>query len=385
MSDKLNATVKTWELLEAIKIVENFISSERIGKGYLKGVCIETDRKENTLILRTTDLKMAAKVEILGRVNKDGKAVVSCKIFKDLLKGISNTDVSIAIEKDKMIIQTESSKSIISLIEDAEFPVWVGVDKLKYYSVQISDLKNLFENVKFSASVNSENEAVNCVRLEYEEEKLKAAGTDTYRLSYAEIDLKNVEGHSEERLNVSVPLKMIDGIVKSMKSKLGIPREKVLIVCDGNKVLFKLAGIEIVSDLIKLEFPDYKTIIENLNVDKQAVIHTKDFLAVLKRTYAVAKSNKEAKNGAIFDFSQNKLAIKSIDEYSEFREEITTLYTGEDLKISLNVKFLIDFIGKVKDKTTVMKMLNDKSAVLVKGESNDNWIYLIMPLALREY
>ena len=159
----------------------------------------------------------------------------------------------------------------------------------------------------------------------------------------------------------------------------------MLIVCDGNKVLFKFAGIEIVSDLTKLEFPDYKTIIKNLNTDKQAVLHTKDFIAVLKRAYSIAKGNKEAKNGAIFDFSQNKLAIKSIDEYSEFREEITTLYTGEDLKISLNVKFLIDFIGKLKDKTTVMKMLNDKSAVLVKGETDDNWIYLIMPLALREY
>ncbi|NWO20177.1 DNA polymerase III subunit beta [Leptotrichia sp. oral taxon 223] len=385
MSDKLNATVKTWELLEAVKVVENFISSERIGKDYLKGVCIETDRKENTLILRTTDLKMAAKVEILGRVNKDGKAVVSCKIFKGLLKVISDTDVSIAIEKDKMIIQTENSKSTISLMEDAEFPVWVGVDKLKYYSVRISDLKNLFENVKFSASVNSENEAVNCVRLEYEEEKLKAAGTDTYRLSYAEIDLKNVEGHPGERLNASVPLKAIDGIVKSMKSKLIIPRVKVLITCGEDKILFKLAGIEIVSELTRLEFPDYKTIIKNLNVDKQAILHTKDFIAVLKRAYSIAKGNKEAKNGAIFDFSRNKLAIKSIDEYSEFKEEIATLYTGEDLKISLNVKFLIDFIGKVKDKTAVMKILNNKSTVLIKGETDDNWIYLTMPLALREY
>ena len=45
----------------------------------------------------------------------------------------------------------------------------------------------------------------------------------------------------------------------------------------------------------------------------------------------------------------------------------------------------MDFISKVKDKTVVLKMLNNKSTVLVKGESNDNWIYLTMPLALREY
>ena len=99
MSDKLNATVKTWELLEAIKIVENFISREKMGKESLKGICIEVNQKENILILRTTDLKMSAKVEILGQVNKSGKAVVSCNTFKELIKGISDTDVRIIIEK----------------------------------------------------------------------------------------------------------------------------------------------------------------------------------------------------------------------------------------------------------------------------------------------
>lgn len=385
MSEKLSVKVKTKELLEAIKIVENFISREKMGKESLKGICIEANKKENNLILRTTDLKMSAKVEIVGQANGNGKAVVLCKIFKELIKDISDTDVCIMIEKEKILIQTVNSKSVISAIKDAEFPVWMSIDKLKYYSVQKSDLKRLFENVKFSASANPENQAVNCVRFEYEEEKLKAAGTDTYRLSYSKIDLKTDGRHSEEKLQTSVPLGVVDGLVKSMKSKLGIPKEKVLIRCDENKISFKLTGIEIVSDLIKLEFPDYKAIIENLNVDKQAVIHTKDFLAVLKRAYAVAKSNKEAENGAIFEFEQNKLIIKSINEYSEFKEEITTIYRGENLKISLNVKFLIDFISKVKDKTVVLKMLNNKSAVLAKSESDDNWIYLTMPLALREY
>jgi DNA polymerase III, beta subunit len=385
VSEKLSVKVKTKELLEAIKIVENFISREKMGKESLKGICIEANKKENNLILRTTDLKMSAKVEIMGQANGNGKAVVSCKTFKELIKDISDTDVCIMIEKEKILIQTVNSKSVISAIKDAEFPVWMSIDKLKYYSVQKSDLKRLFENVKFSASANPENQAVNCVRFEYEEEKLKAAGTDTYRLSYAEIDLKNVEGHSGERLNASVPLKAVDGLVKSMKSKLRIPGVKVLITCGEDKISFKLAGIEIVSDLTKLEFPDYKTIIKNLNTDKQAVLHTKDFIAVLKRAYSIAKGNKEAKNGAIFDFSQNRLLIKSIDEYSKFEEDIPIIYSGENLKISLDVKFLMDFISKVKDKTVVFKMLNNKSAVLVKGESNDNWIYLIMPLALREY
>ena len=58
MSEKLSVKVKTKELLEAIKIVENFISRKKMGKESLKGICIEANKKENNLILRTTDLKL---------------------------------------------------------------------------------------------------------------------------------------------------------------------------------------------------------------------------------------------------------------------------------------------------------------------------------------
>ena len=46
MSEKLSVKVKTKELLEAIKIVENFISREKMGKESLKGICIEANKKE---------------------------------------------------------------------------------------------------------------------------------------------------------------------------------------------------------------------------------------------------------------------------------------------------------------------------------------------------
>ena len=54
------------------------------------------------------------------------------------------------------------------------------------------------------------------------------------------------------------------------------------------------------------------------------------------------------------------------------------------MKISLNIKFLIDYLSKSKDSLTVMEMSNNKNTVLVRGETDSKWVYLIMPLALRE-
>ena len=54
------------------------------------------------------------------------------------------------------------------------------------------------------------------------------------------------------------------------------------------------------------------------------------------------------------------------------------------LKISLNVKFLLDYISTIEGKVTVLELLNNKSSVIVRDEDNDKSLYFTMPLALRE-
>ena len=44
----------------------------------------------------------------------------------------------------------------------------------------------------------------------------------------------------------------------------------------------------------------------------------------------------------------------------------------------------MDYLSKSKDSLTVIEMSNERNAVLVRGESDSRWIYLVMPLALRE-
>ena len=53
MEDKLKATVKTWKLLEAVKIAENFAEKKKLGKEYLKGIFIEADEKKKCFNIKS--------------------------------------------------------------------------------------------------------------------------------------------------------------------------------------------------------------------------------------------------------------------------------------------------------------------------------------------
>ena len=104
----------------------------------------------------------------------------------------------------------------------------------------------------------------------------------------------------------------------------------------------------------------------------------------LKRTLIFVRDNKDAKNGGIFSFENNKLILTGINENAKIKEELATIQEGENLKISLNVKFLVDYISIIGGKVTELRLMNSKSSVVVKDEDNDKSIYFTMPLALRE-
>ena len=370
------------ELLGAVEVAENFISTERACMEHLKLVHNRTDGNDR-IEISTSDSVTCAKVRINGRVEEEGKVAIPCKMFKTAIKQAPDTEISIKDCDYKIKIIAKNYTSEIPL---HGFNPGFKEDTAEALNFKIKrmELKEALEKVEFSASCDPENFAVNCVRLETEDNKITAVGTDTYRLAMCETEITESQGP----LSVSIPLKAVKGLIKALKSKIQGVEETVLVMTDiSGKINFRLGSVNIRIEPVKLSFPDYKTIIKGLKNDKKVMLNTKVFLATLKKSILVAKNNKDAKNGGIFDFndfSEGSLTVKASNEFSEFREKIHTIHTGEYLKISLNIKFLIDYLSKSKDSLTVMEMSNNKNTVLVRGETDSKWVYLIMPLALRE-
>ena len=373
----LNVKVDRKELLKAIQIVENAVTENKI-REVLSGIYIEA--KENKIILKGTDLELSINTEISGEIISEGKIVIKHKLIEEFLKQILDEKIELIEEQGKLVIKTDSTNTEFSLYDAENFPTQSKMELGLEYTFNKNKLLSYIENVKISASTDPENLAVNCIRFEIEENKLKLVSSDTYRLTYIEEELDENE-KNKEGLSVSIPLKTIDGLIKIMRL---IDEENIIFKSDGTKVFFKFSNVEILTRVIELQFPDYKSILKNAQHDKKVLLNTKDFLSVLKRTLIFVRDNKDAKNGGIFNFENNKLILTGINENAKIKEELATIQEGENLKISLNVKFLVDYISILDGKVTELKLMNSKSSVLVKDEESDKSLYFTMPLALRE-
>lgn len=346
---------------------------------HLKLVHIRTDENDRIEIF-TSDSVTCAKVRINGHVEEEGKVAIPCKMFKIAIKQAPDTEILIKDCDNKIKITTKNYTSEIPLHEYNPGFKEDTAEALNF-KIKSSELRDILEKVEFSTSCDPENVAVNCVRLETEDNKLTAVGTDTYRLAMCETEILEPKAH---RICASIPLKAVKGLIKALKSKVQGLEGTVLVMSNSKEIIFKLGSVEIRANHVSFSFPDYKAIIKGLKNDKKVMLNTKVFLATLKKAVLVAKNNKDAKNGGILDFRGGRLTVKAINGFTEFRDTIDTVQTGEDLKISLNLRFLADYLHKSKDSLTVMEMSNERNAVLVRGETDSKWIYLLMPLALRE-
>ena len=166
----LHIIVNRKSLLKAITIVENAVSENKI-REVLSGIYIET--KDEKAILRGTDLELTINTEIEAQVEEDGKIVIKHKLIEEFLKQISDEKITLIEENGKLIIQSSSTNTEFSLYNAENFPTQSSLNTGVEYIFSKQKLLNNIENVKISASTNPENLAVNCIRVEIEEDKLK--------------------------------------------------------------------------------------------------------------------------------------------------------------------------------------------------------------------
>ena len=373
----INIKVNRKHFIKGIQIVENAVSENKI-RPVISGIFIET--RENEIFLKGTDLELSINFKINGEVTENGKIVIKYKLIEEFLKQIGDETIELIEENGKIIIKTEKINSEFSTFDPENYPITPVLELGVEYSFDKQKLLDSIENAKIAASITPENLAVNCIRLEIEENKIKLISSDTYRLIYLEEDLDEEE-KNKESLSVSIPLKTIDGLIKIMKL---IDENKVILKSDGTKVYFRLGEVEILTRVIELQFPDYKSILSGSQYDKKILLNTKDFISVLKRTLIFVRDNYEAKNSGIFHFENDKLLLNGVSENAKIKEEIPIIKEGEDLKISLNVKFLLDYVATITGEVTQLKLLNSKSSVLITDEKDEKSLYLTMPLALRD-
>ncbi|WP_338936399.1 DNA polymerase III subunit beta [Fusobacterium polymorphum] len=381
----MHIRVNRQNFLSAIRIVEKSIKENKI-KPILS--CIYAKVKGNKIYFTGTNLDTTIKTSIdVNEVIREGEVAFYYSIIDEYLKEIKDEFVVLRVENGNILfIETEDSTTEYDVFSAEDYPntfenIILNENNFKF-EMPSQELVNIFEKVLFSADT-PDNIAMNCIRIESILKHLHFVSTNTYRLTFLK---KNIDKDIPD-FSVSVPADTISSIIKIIK---GLDNEVIKIYKEDAHLYFQYKDTTIITKLIELRFPNYAEILSNISYDKKLYINNEKLTNLLKRILIFSRSNSESKYSSTYEFkhseeNNNKMSISALNEIARINEELDVNFEGEDLKISLNSKYLLEFIQNIpKEKELVLEFMYSNSAVKVYEKDNDEYIYILMPLALRE-
>ena len=381
----MHIKVNRQNFLSAIRTVEKSVKENKI-KPILS--CIYAKVKENKIYFTGTNLDTTIKTSIdVNEVIREGEIAFSYSIIDEYLKEIKDEFVVLRVENGNILfIETEDSTTEYDVHSAEDYPntfenVVLNENNFKF-EMPSQELVNIFEKVLFSADT-SDNIAMNCIRIESILKHLHFVSTNTYRLTFLK---KNIDKDIPD-FSVSVPADTISSIIKIIK---GLDNEVIKVYKEEAHLYFQYKDTMIITKLIELRFPNYAEILSNISYDKKLYINNEKLTNLLKRILIFSRSNSESKYSSTYEFkhneeNKNKMTVSALNELARINEELDVNFEGEDLKISLNSKYLLEFIQNIsKEKELILEFMYSNSAVKVYEKDNDEYIYILMPLALRE-
>lgn len=375
----MEVRVNRIEFIKKLKIVEKAIFENKI-KPIISCALIEANQEENRLKFYGTNLEITIITDMECEIKSHGKIVFQPQIVEEYLKELSDETVLLKVDDFTLYIEGGDSVSEFSLMDAEEFPInYLHIEAKEEsigFDTDSSALVNCFEKTKFAASQSSDDMRINCIRMVSDGKSLKFVATDNFRMIYLQEEIKtNLD------FKLSIPLNTIDAVIKLFKS---LNEECVKVSIGTKNVKFLIGDTLVISRIIDLPFPDFEGTLKNLKYSNKLFITAQDFLAMLKRVIIFVRNNQESKFGAIFTLSENKIVIEGVNDFAKINEELTLTYDGEPIKISLNTKFLIDFIQNLEvDKELLIESTTSSGAVKITQNNCPNYLYIVMPLTFR--
>ena len=368
-------SIKRDTLLKSLTLVQGIIEKKNT-LPILSNVLL--DIKNGKLSIIATDLDLVFYDEIGEvKINTEGATTTSATILYDILRKISgNSDVKFDLKNEnKLNLLTDNSDFNLLCLPIDNFPNFSDDFTSKEISFNKSKFLSLLNKTKISISNDDTRHYLNGVFLHLTESQnrtyLTGVATDSHRLSSSSIEIDTGTSFS----SIILPKKTIFQLC----NLLADTNEKILIQTSESKIQFKIGKTKLISKVIDGKFPDYKKVVPSEN-DKILTVASLEFVQAIERVMTVSLDRKEGVK-LILGKDNIKFSVNSTNS-GDGNEVIKSNFTGEEMTVSFNSKYLIDIVSEVEDKNLKINLKDPISPVLIEDMSDKNSYYVVMPMKI---
>ena len=318
--------------------------------------------------MSATNLEIGVNYIIGAKIEEVGQIAVPARIISDFIGNIIDDKVSLTTKNNILSINSERYKTQILGFDAKDFPIIPKIKSKPLALIPTKLLKNSLITVLDSVAVSETRPELSGVFVDFNNDKIVFAATDSFRLTEKNVDFKNIQKQS-----FIIPRNTVVELIRITGELEG----DLAFNTSDNQISFSNDDFEIVSRVIDGNYPDYKKIIPEKFISK--VLVRKDELDKTIRLAGLFSTNI---SDIKINCSEGKMAIlaKNADK-GEIETLIDASLKNQPFEVSLNFHYLLDGLKILDTEKVVMEFTGQGSPLVIRpNDDKKDVVYLIMPL-----
>ncbi len=358
------------DILNELQFLQGIVEKRNI-MPILANILVEVSDKE--VRLKGTDLEVGLNTHFPADIEEPGSITVSGKKVFEIVKSLrENQKIEFKESGDLMMeINSGDSEFKVLCLPREDFPQVPEAKFEKKIILPLNSVKEMIDRV-YCAIAHEQRYYLNGALMILKDNSIELVSTDGHRLAYTSSPLENVKLENE-----------IKGIVskKTLSELRKFEDEKIEFDLDENNLFFKIKNMTLISRIIEGKFPNYEAVIPKDN-PHVLIISREEITDAVRR---VSLLSTEISRGIKFYISKSRMRLFSSNpEIGEARDKLDVEYDGEELEMGFNSQYMLDFLTTVKTEKIRLELKDEKSAILMRPEIEDDikYIYVLMPMKI---
>ena len=363
------------KIIKAINSVVKGVSSKTT-MPILEGILIQTN--DNEIKLTTYDLEIGIEYIMECEVKEQGSTVVNAIMFSEIIRKLPDTEIYISVnEKNLLEIECEGSLYKLATMNPEEFPELPKIEIENSIELEQNTLKNMIRKTIFAVSTEENRPIFTGCLFEIQNNKLNIVAVDGFRLALRSIFLNK----KSNDFSAVIPGKTLNEVNKILLDSF----ETIKIGVSKNQALFEMENCKIVTRILDGEFLNYKSVIPE-NWETRIRVNKNSLQDSFERISLISSSSieKEKKYPVKVQVDIGKVLISCTNQTGDAKEELFVSTEGKNLEAGFNPKYFLDCLKSIEDEEIYVEFGTSISPCLIKSIENKDYVYMILPIRLKE-
>lgn len=356
------------KLLSAVSKAEK-IAGKNLTLPILSYVLIEA--KDNTIVLRSTNLDIGVEISLPAKVDKAGVVAVPGGVLNTFIGSLSTEkNIKLEVVEGNLNVWSQFSSTKIKSFPHDDFPIIPKVEKEKSFHIGALDFIKGLKSVWYSSATSSMKPELSSVYIYHDDDNMVFVATDSFRLAEKKVKLKKGKDFN----HIMIPFKNVPEIIKVLDDAEG----DIEVFLGKTQLSISCSGVYLVSRIIDGIFPDYKQIIPK-ETKTEVIALKQDLVNSLKISNIFSDkfhqiNIKAAPKERVLEFKTKN------NDVGENVNRVQAALNGESIDINFNYKYIIDCFQSIDSDSVSLNFNGLSKPMVIRGVTDKSFMYLVMPM-----